>query len=385
MLEISSNRISSGSPKILIVEDDTITAYDLRRTLTRLGYKVVAVSSGEAVLEQIEKYGPDLLLADIGLEGELDGIEIAARARRRWNIPTVFLTAYGDTETMHRARDTEPYGYLVKPFSERELQATVDIALQQRKLAAERERQSLAGARLLESTKEDLAAITARLLSVQDEERERIGRDLHDDYAQRLALLQMKIHSLQLSLPAAVQRESEAAFQSIGADLDKLFDDLRDLSHRMHPATIDHLGLAPALRQLSDDFAEHRSIPVEFSARGVPATVPPPISIALYRIAQEALQNVARHAGRASVTITLYGRTERPNLCIMDLTIRDTGKGFDPDRKKNGLGVISMEQRAQSVDGSFQLISQLGQGTEIQVSVPFPADATNMPDCEPEP
>src|SRR5690242_11018685 len=118
-------------PKILIAEDETITAHHLRRILTRMGYEVVgSAASGASVLDVIKQTGPDLLLADIGLQGEMDGIELASRAREGWNIPTVFLTSYSDPETLRRAKVTEPYGYLVKPFAEQELNATIEIALQ---------------------------------------------------------------------------------------------------------------------------------------------------------------------------------------------------------------------------------------------------------------
>src|SRR5262245_42968407 len=106
-------------PKILIIEDETITAHNLSRILTRLEYEVVSIATtGAQALEDVERYKPDLLLADVGLEGELDGISVAAQAQERWKIPAVFLTAFTDSETIRRARLAEPYGYLVKPFGE---------------------------------------------------------------------------------------------------------------------------------------------------------------------------------------------------------------------------------------------------------------------------
>src|SRR4051812_9363952 len=126
---------SNGCPRILIVEDERITAHHLQRVLIRFGYQVIAVASdGEAAIEEAGHKRPDLLLADIGLKGAVDGIEVANHVRRLWGIPTVFLTAYTDSKTMERARISEPYGYLTKPFAEDELHATIEIALQQKKL-----------------------------------------------------------------------------------------------------------------------------------------------------------------------------------------------------------------------------------------------------------
>src|SRR4051812_31587936 len=96
---------SNSLPKILIAEDERITAHHLRRVLTRFGYHVIAVASdGEAAIEEAGHQRPDLLVADIGLKGAVDGIEVSNQVRRLWGIPTVFLTAYTDLETMERAR-----------------------------------------------------------------------------------------------------------------------------------------------------------------------------------------------------------------------------------------------------------------------------------------
>ena len=118
--------------RILIVEDERITSDHLRRLLTRLGYDVAGIASnGTEALEQLQHTHPDLLLADIGLRGEIDGVEVAARARNDYDIPVVFLTAFSDPETIHRARIPEPYGFIIKPFADEELHATIEIALQQ--------------------------------------------------------------------------------------------------------------------------------------------------------------------------------------------------------------------------------------------------------------
>ena len=150
---------------------------DLRRILSRIGYNVVGVTGdGDKALEIISKTRPNLLLADIGISGSIDGIEVANRARERWETPTVFLTAYSDSATMERARVTEPYGYLVKPFAEQELHATIEIALQQSAIAASHERQVQAAAEILGRTQEELNAVTGRLFMAEEEERQRISR-----------------------------------------------------------------------------------------------------------------------------------------------------------------------------------------------------------------
>jgi two-component system cell cycle sensor histidine kinase/response regulator CckA len=116
--------------KILIVEDEGIVAKDLENTLRTMGYEVVGpVSSGEEAIQRAGEAGPDLVLMDIVLKGAMDGAEAADQIRRRWDIPVIYLTAYADERTLERAKISEPYGYLLKPFQERELKSTIEVAL----------------------------------------------------------------------------------------------------------------------------------------------------------------------------------------------------------------------------------------------------------------
>jgi len=115
---------------ILIVEDEVIVALDIRARLESLGHSVLGLATtGEEAIKAVEQTIPDLVLMDVRLKGELDGIETAGILRKRFGVPAVYLTAYGDDETLHRAKFTEPYGFLIKPFEERELHGTIEMAL----------------------------------------------------------------------------------------------------------------------------------------------------------------------------------------------------------------------------------------------------------------
>jgi len=115
---------------ILIVEDERIIAEDISRTLERIGYAVVGiVSSGEEAIKRTAETRPDVVLMDIKLQGHMDGTEAASRIRDEFDIPVVYLTAYADDGTLQRAKTTEPYGYVIKPFQERELHSSIEIAL----------------------------------------------------------------------------------------------------------------------------------------------------------------------------------------------------------------------------------------------------------------
>ena len=121
--------------KILIVEDDWIVAEDIKNSLKNMGYYVTDIkSSGEEAIKAVEENVPDLVLMDIMLKGDMDGIEVAAQVRDRFSLPVVYLTAYTNGDLRERAKVTEPFGYIVKPFEERELNTIVEIALYKHKM-----------------------------------------------------------------------------------------------------------------------------------------------------------------------------------------------------------------------------------------------------------
>jgi PAS domain S-box-containing protein len=119
-----------AATKILVVEDEAIVAESLRIKLKKMGYSVISTaSSGDEAIRKTEEYLPDLVIMDIVLQGEIDGIDAAGQIRTNSNIPVVYLTAYSDEKTLLRAKMTEPFGYIIKPFKERELQVAIEIAL----------------------------------------------------------------------------------------------------------------------------------------------------------------------------------------------------------------------------------------------------------------
>ncbi len=119
-----------AKPKILIVEDENIVAKDIQNSLKKLGYLVPAiVSTGEKAIEEAQESRPDLILMDIMLKGDMTGIESANIIKERFDIPVIFLTAYADENTINKAKISEPYGYIIKPFKDNDLQTTIEMAL----------------------------------------------------------------------------------------------------------------------------------------------------------------------------------------------------------------------------------------------------------------
>jgi CheY-like chemotaxis protein len=129
---------SEYKAKIVVVEDEIIILKDIKQKLKSIGYEVPAsVSSGEEALKKVEEIRPDLVLMDIQLEGEMDGIEVANQIVSKFNIPVIYLTSYSDSKTFNRAIGTEPDNYLVKPFDETELKTAIETSLFQKRLKDE--------------------------------------------------------------------------------------------------------------------------------------------------------------------------------------------------------------------------------------------------------
>jgi two-component system CheB/CheR fusion protein len=220
-------------------------------------------------------------------------------------------------------------------------------------------------ARRLNRTQEELRGLTAHLLLVQEEERQRVARELHDDISQRLSLLEIALQEIDA---AEGKQPAEDRVKTVRDQVHALNTDVRTLSHRLHPAILNDLGLPAALKALVTEFGRREEMPATYSSHDVPEQVPERAAIALYRIAQEALRNVAKHAGKTHVKVMLSGTKNGLQLKVMDF-----GLGFDQDAEPAtpGLGMISMQERARLAGGTLEVQSSLGHGTTITVEVPL--------------
>ncbi|MFL6354179.1 MAG: PAS domain S-box protein [Bryobacteraceae bacterium] len=225
------------------------------------------------------------------------------------------------------------------------------------------EEQARAASSALGKTQAELVEIGRRLLGVQEEERRRIARDLHDHLAQRLALLELGLNRLRDGLPGdfEVLQTQVAGLQNHTA---ALAQDVREISHRLHPSILEHLGLIPALKGLCDQYQRSRMASVIFEPVQDGSPIPVEVATAFYRICEEALRNIQKHAGDVPAVVQM--RAENSELL---LRIHDAGPGFDPDAVESGrhLGLISMRERATMVGAICRCISQPGKGTTIEV------------------
>jgi signal transduction histidine kinase len=218
-------------------------------------------------------------------------------------------------------------------------------------------------------TEEALRQLSGRLITAEEEERTRLARELHDDVNQRLALLSVGLERLGQKPPATAAGVAKRVGVLL-AEMKELSSDVQRMSHRLHPAKLDHLGLVTALKGLCAEYTERRGIRVRFHADDVSGTLPRDVSLCLYRLVQEALTNVARHSGADEAEVRLVGSAD-----WIRLQISDSGVGFDPASAdgQRGLGLISMRERLRLVGGSMTLDSGPSRGTRIEAAVPLPA------------
>ncbi len=213
----------------------------------------------------------------------------------------------------------------------------------------------------------DLPPAVGRLIAGEEEARRRIARELHDDHCQRLAALGFELAAVRRQLPEDDPRR--AGLDVLGANLAGLGEDLRRLSHELHPAILERRGLAEALRDACGEVERRHGLPVRLSLPQEKGPLPHDIALGLYRIAQEALSNVIRHAAAHEVHVALRISSRKARL-----TVKDDGDGFDPAEahQTSGLGLASIEERAGLLGGRYRIASAPGKGTEIEIAVPLP-------------
>jgi two-component system NarL family sensor kinase len=202
-----------------------------------------------------------------------------------------------------------------------------------------------------------------RILAVQEEERSRVARELHDDALQRIALIRHEMdEAARLANPEAAHRIS-----GVSGELEDLSTVLRTAAHQLHPSVVEKAGLAPALLDLAAEFGRTSGLDVRVTLPAGNVSVPPGIGVAVYRIAQEALRNVVRHAGVPQAELAI-------ELGDVGLTLRvaDAGKGFNAGGSgpEDGLGLIAMRQRAEALGGRLAVIAAPGGGTVVTVNFP---------------
>jgi PAS domain S-box-containing protein len=209
-----------------------------------------------------------------------------------------------------------------------------------------------------------LANVSRRLIEAQEQERTRIGRDLHDDIVQRLALLSLELEGVEADIPDVELRDRIGALRNQAT---QIADDVQLLSHELH-SKLDYLGIVEAAKNFCEEFGERQKVEIDFQSHDLPTGLPTELSLSLFRVLQEALRNAAKHSGVKRFEVRLWGSKGE-----IELTISDLGAGFDTETaiKSTGLGLTSMQERLRLVHGELSINSQPRGGTTIHARVPF--------------
>jgi signal transduction histidine kinase len=284
------------------------------------------------------------------------------REMQRWGIPTSRLPV-GSLVLFQEPSVWERYTvYVVGAVTVLLIQAAlIGGLLVQRVRRRTAEQQLRRSQSALRTSYERVRDLGSRLLNAQERERSRIARELHDDISQQLAVLKIDLKLL--------SRTVQGHVEGVAADAVKRAEDIatsvHDLSHRLHPARLRLMGLVEALEGLQSELSQP-DVTVTFTHENVPSSLPPDLTLCLFRIAQEALQNALKYSKARNVSVDV-----RAGFDGITLTIVDDGVGFDVDAMwGSGLGLISVDERVEAIGGTFEIRSGPGAGTRLEVKVP---------------
>ena len=339
-------------PKILIADDRPDLVQLLRDLLTVEGYQVVTAENGREALETIYQCAPDLVLLDLNMP-VMDGYEVCHQIKTdpaTADIPVLMLTAWADPEYRVKGLELGAEDYLAKPFNPALLHARIRGSL----ASLQEERVAL--------LREQFAQVTA----VQEEERKRIARELHDGLVPVLASLSIRLHTIAKRLDRE-QYPISGEIKELAEQAQASSRDIRRLIHDLRPVALDELGLVPALRQHLTDCEHEHGLAIDLIVDNE-QRLAGPIETALFRIVQEAVNNVVRHAQAQHLSVRLTRGQDQVTLQVVD-----DGQGFETQLPRSGkhIGLWSMRERVEQLGGQFEVLSAPGQGTIVRAGIPL--------------
>lgn len=362
-----------SKPEILIVDDDPRGQMAMRELLQDPGYSIVLAESGEEALRRVLKQDFAVILLDVQMP-RLDGFETAKLLRERGrsrSTPIIFLTGVdANLHSMFRGYELGAVDYIVKPpvpdILKFKIAVFVDLHDKNAVLIKEVAERKRAEGHLRMSEKK-LRTLAAHLQSVREEEWTRISREIHDELGQALTGLKMDLMWIIKKLPTG-QRALVKRAESMTGLLDDTIQSVREIASRLRPAVLDKLGLTEAIGWLVKDIAKRTGIRSSISVPPNPPTLDPERSTAVFRICQELLTNVVRHANAGRIHVEI--RIESSALILL---VEDNGKGIDSMvvESPQSVGLLGVQERVLPFGGTLEITGIPDKGTKVRVSIPL--------------
>lgn len=357
---------------VLAVDDDVRNLTALQGLLSDMPLRVVTAKSGEEALRCLLKEEFAVVLLDARMPG-MDGFEVArlirARDRSR-HTPIIFLTgAYEDSPSMTRGYEAGAVDYIVKPLRPEILKSKISVFVElYRKNSAliEEIRERTAAEAHLKASEESLRALASHLQSVREEESTRIARELHDQLGQELTALKMDANWIAGRLPADARPLRERV-QAMSNLIETTMESVRQIVSRLRTDMVDQLGLSAAIGWQADEFQRRSGIRCHVSLPKEAVPLDRARCTALFRICQELLTNVARHANATRVKVTM-----RPEGGGVVLAVEDNGRGIDGEAAASprSLGLTGVRERLLPFGGRVDFDGSRGKGTLVRVTLP---------------
>lgn len=362
---------TASKANILIVDDDARNLMALQELLQGPERNLVLASSGEEALRHVLRDDFAVILLDVRMPG-IDGFATARliheRERSRYT-PIMFLTAaLQDVSAMFRGYEAGAVDYMIKPLSPEVLKSKISVFVElytkNAALAREIAERKLAEEQLRES-QENLRALASHLQSVREDEQARIAREIHDELGQALTGLKMDLTWLESRLPAGQKlllKKTTSMFRLI----DDTIHAVRRIASGLRPEVLDEVGLAAAIGWQARDFQMRTGIRCKVALPTDDLTLGPERSTAVFRIFQEMMTNVARHANATRVDILMQLDAE-----TLVLQVEDNGTGISETNihSPRSLGLLGMRERVLPFGGKLEVTGRSGKGTKVRVSV----------------
>jgi len=362
-----------SAASILIVDDDAANLLAMQEVLASLGGRLVTASSGEEALRRVLDEDFAAILLDVRMPG-IDGFTTAKLIRERKRsryTPIIFMTAaQEDLSSMFRGYRAGAVDYIVKPIIPDVLRSKLSVFVglhdMNHMLSAELAERSLTEQRL-RASEENLRALATHLQSVREEERIHIAREIHDELGQALTGLKFDLASFTKGYETDTPAQRAEKSQALNTAIDRIINSVRRISSGLRPEVLDEIGLGAAFEWQAREFQRRTGIRCIVNIASDWVDPDKERSTAIFRVYQELLTNVARHANATRVTVHLAEAEDG-----IKLTVEDNGRGIREDEVsgRRSLGFMGLRERALAFGGSVDVKGEEGKGTRVSVSIP---------------